>query len=1230
MAGTLTRPNRTAARQASDRALPLTEPQLSRAILTGTGVIVFLTLLLWLIILALIPTRRTPNVREIALGSPEGVPRPDFDPAPADKVLRSIDEFLGGHPGRPVVITVHAVGVSHPEGVDSPGAYLLAPAGSPDSPPIPVPVGDIIKILKGRKQQAPALLILDCVVHAADRRTAYFGNGFIAKLKELTETLLENDDKIAVLAACDEGQMSWTMEGQDCTVFAYFVKRFLHGSIASRDQFAVRHDLFDEVRAAVAEWVDTNRAKAVQTPILLGYEALAIKAIEPNGANGELPADDDSRYNDLLAEWEQRQRLADHVPPPYRHAPFAWRIYQDALLRAERLLRAGEASSAARVLLEARTHRRKVEDQLDPRMVAPPWSLALARKTARTTDGAGAQNPDEYERAIERSMSADRSPPPSNAGAVASGSDATKAEPAKDVAAAAGKAEAAAPRPPATTTAELLRVLASDGDLLYPKFAEGQLPVWYLGFAQRGGETAELKSDRLHLLRRAIAARKKAEQVVALDARANRLIRALVDQADELRRNAQDHLFAGDDASLKRCGDFLDQAQRSYDKAWSDAKTCAGAFDLLQKVQDTLPYYGTWIVKRGEADELLAEVMRLAAKLADVVYAAPSQVAKREDSKTQLAAAAQALQTVFQQLEDDFQNRARLIKDAGWRQIDALLQVPMIDRQTRRLLLDRARQLSPCPDSQEDEHGIRSWDKATLDKTFVAQAIGLARLEEGLSLIGGMDNTKLRYGVTLAAQDAKLSDRVFDQMTKDVRQARTEAIARAEGSEGGAGRVRDEHQMAVGDRMTRVLMAHDLAQRRGDFDPPQKLDEVEDQEFTLWNAQRLLDDFDIPAAKRLLDVLASSGARGWDESARVARERGTGSLEIAKTSNSPDATIARFSVKGRKDSSWPKGQAVMFLAHAESVRVTSPPRDKNLLAIPLGEAKTLEFTPQNEDESAVTLTPTAWFRGHSYPGDPISVPRTEWVKVEILQSVVGDFHWKPTPQGKKEKVKIKDQFLDHGHVGYFHTNKSLKYKLRVTNLSHQPLNPFVSWDGAGANGDQRLQLGPGASDETIADEATAQLSKDGKPEKTTLTVTVHDGDPRGRLLCRPLKVDFKPSDPSPYVKVTWRLLDGPMLRFKIEHLETDPVPFPVDVDLLVEPANHFRAPGWPSHEIPRGGHIWFDLVNVSPVDNFEWNLKVNSTSTRKEPGRLNDEKKKEKEKPEDAPKDQPNSNPGNA
>src|SRR5438105_1669041 len=73
----------------------------------------------------------------------------------------------------------------------------------------------ILHLPREAKPRRPALLILDAVPVGSDRDLAVFGNGFVARLA----SWVKDDRNVVVLCSCAPGQVSWTAEGQRCSVF---------------------------------------------------------------------------------------------------------------------------------------------------------------------------------------------------------------------------------------------------------------------------------------------------------------------------------------------------------------------------------------------------------------------------------------------------------------------------------------------------------------------------------------------------------------------------------------------------------------------------------------------------------------------------------------------------------------------------------------------------------------------------------------------------------------------------------------------------------------------------------------------------------------------------------------------------------------------------------------------------------------------------------------------------
>ena len=116
------------------------------------------------------------------------------------------------------------------------------------------------------------------------------------------------------------------------------------------------------VKKRVYQWVKTHRG-ATQTPISWGNPASNFLLPKPPVESGifsiwgSTPQATDSPWqkpeaqnlwNRLVACYQRRDGFADQRP--YRYAPLAWREYQETLLRAERLYRAGLFPECADVM----------------------------------------------------------------------------------------------------------------------------------------------------------------------------------------------------------------------------------------------------------------------------------------------------------------------------------------------------------------------------------------------------------------------------------------------------------------------------------------------------------------------------------------------------------------------------------------------------------------------------------------------------------------------------------------------------------------------------------------------------------------------------------------------------------------------------------------------------------------------------------------------------------------
>jgi hypothetical protein len=1200
---------------------PGNEHRLSHLILAGTGVVGFSIVLLWLALEALIPAHPVATVRHFDAGHVEGVSRFDGRTEPGEMIVGGIAGFLRDLGDRPAIVVLHGVGASRADGEMIVGGCLLTPGPSIDAAPVPIRIEPIIQLLRGRR--ATTLLVLDCEVDAGDRDVGFVGNDFIGQLRQLLSGDGHEQGNVAVLAACAEAQMTWSIEGRHRTAFDQFVREFLDGPPGSSGRFDARR-LHEYVRPRVAEWVAQHRSGAVQTPILLGNGRLQFHArdrLYPGredrvaaraDSGGQVPGAEPgcTPEQELLAEWNQRHHMDGSRPHPRRDAPIAWRRYQDALLRAERRLRAGDELSARAILIEAKDHRKEVARAQGPGLPAP-WSLALLEKAAGGPHRSTAA--EVYRRELDRWLSADPEDTLDAGGHAARPSHdrAARGAPPKEPP---GHPAQSKPFEPAPRTRSSPRAaLALDGESSRPraKYVEGELPVWYDAFHRRGGESHELRPERLRLIRRAAAIRAEAEEIAAMDPRAVAWGRQLIEEGDTFRREAQDGLFGGERKDLKRCGEWMDRAESSYDRAREVIAACARAFDLLREVQDALPYYGEWDARsareRSKNEGPLKVVAEQAGKLAELTYQDPDLAVVQDGRRQDLIRTGAELEKSFKELRFDFDSQVSRAKaGTSWRDIDAVLRVPLIDPHDRALLCERARGLSPIESPSDTTPSPAT--PVGLDQEFPARAHRLARLEFELLRVAGQDasllDRRLQLVEPLLTSEPMAATAQFEVMSQEIHNIR-EVIARASPSRQGGAAAHHEGLPALMkvDRAARVMPGKIVTGIDRDSYPADDLDQREAQRFVLWSAERLLDDFNVAEANRLLDFLSASRT---DESARLrdrAGEQRHARIEVAVESKPVGEARGRVSFASR-GAGWPKGRAVVFLAQAGATGVASSTSWSGLVDVPSPQPKALAFRPRSEGaETGSTLF--AFFRGR-FDGDlPISPPYQEPVKVEIRQIERGERNWRLGLRSPKSiRYVIEDQFLQNQHRGVFHIGRNLKYALEVTNQSDQPIDAAVTVGRADTpETRETLHLEPGRP-KTIEGEVIGTSFKEGTPE--TLTIKVHEDGERRRPLCKPLKVALQPSDPGPYVRAIVRMND-PYLYVCILRDWDDPVPFPVDATFSLEYPDNFLADWRPPREIPRGGYYRVRYKMIHPVDSVRWHLQVNGAIVKPVRQRAEDE-----------------------
>ena len=219
----------------------MSKPHLSRLILVGTGLIIAVVLLVWLLLfLGRDPVRFDGFwVSPTEMGGPwlahqaadvHGVVVPlkgKGRPIEPDAFDRSLREHLGRSGNRPVVLYVSAAGVS-----DRNGGFLLPhePGAIPSSTTSEArdSLFTLEKLVAVCREfpSKPKLILWDAGQIGSDRNLGVYANGFLHELKKALE---KTPSKLAILCSCAPGQTSWASEFDGRSVFGYYVEMGLSG-----------------------------------------------------------------------------------------------------------------------------------------------------------------------------------------------------------------------------------------------------------------------------------------------------------------------------------------------------------------------------------------------------------------------------------------------------------------------------------------------------------------------------------------------------------------------------------------------------------------------------------------------------------------------------------------------------------------------------------------------------------------------------------------------------------------------------------------------------------------------------------------------------------------------------------------------------------------------------------------------------------------------------------------
>ena len=1043
--------------------------------------------------------------------------------------LKRLDQFLASHEDRPVLIYLAAPGVLlDPEDrLDDKiwtGVLPLDKTGRLD-------IREILQACRQRPRQK-ILLLLDVGGIGSDLDLGLFANDFLRQVVELESKPTAN---LGILCACAPYQLSWSSEADRRSVFGQVVAEEL---LESRNVAA----FIDNVRRRVAYWVAENR-DAIQTPIYLGdpsfldAESPAFKLPKVRTPVAVAPTDPKSAvafWKDLHTK--QIRRDAHQERRPYRYAPLAWRDYQQALVEAELLGRAGRFLDARRSLDEAAN----IEGRLKVESNTEYGSLALGLQLAF--------EPSDLERI--RKLDQDLE-------------NAIKAEieVARPVMTANAKDPAAVP----VTLAS--RILS--GTNPWRDVVEGQLIDWCTNYAKipRVDNEALLPGPRLEQIANAIKVRRLAEKAAATWW-AGRWTHKHIDDGDLARRKAQDLLFIGDSDRVPEIVGLLDTARVAYQRAHD----IADAVDLLGRVQSEAPVLGTWYARHQASTNLdldstiFDEIVEASNRILEQLHAKPTDRSPTVDIEA-LVGARNDLARPFDKLLRLFE--AALLhadEEGNWRRIDDLLTVPMIDAETRRKLVLRAHNLSleVAFQSPAPADGVAVAAKPTRTKELAQTLLsggtslrslanpgrldgsgssapstfdgsnrsrvdehpagepdpGFARLAYGLELVEwmrlatGVVSTEDRAAPREAIRATKDSDAVLrdpDKVTRlasDLRRLRRRQSDLAKQPLGGlSGDNDDDHAHAQALRMLVSLPSHLAAGESAKVE--QTLDQFRRRTMLVRQAQRLLEDFDPARAQKCLKLASNIGETQAAEKARAA-VKGlmrnpliTAVAAFAPDSSRKEAQEASYREIATKpltmdvnitiDPVVPRGVATLL---------TIPDRNPVKLALnPHGElGSAVDFKPgarsfnagaspnsqlkfelhrlffEGNQDVEVELRPVVFYRGHSQPATALQLV-LPLIKEHCEIAIRTPPKALSSPHSPRYRKRYHDQFEYHPEEAYIYPDDSRHpYELVFTYPTE--VDVILRRKLGSKVEDKKMHLNPGEPTVGFTDEITNKILSD--------------------------------------------------------------------------------------------------------------------------------------------------------
>lgn len=654
---------------------------------------------------------------------------------------------------------------------DASGPYLsLVPSDAAAAKPHRLPVAQVLGHLQTLREKRPKVLILDAATETVSWARGHLHNDFAGRLKQL-DAQIKSIPNLVVICSTDDDQRSWVSEEWQQTAFGHYLQQGLKGAAGPPNARLSALDLFKYLEKTVPQWAQANR-NAKQQPILLPTQdsdpardgptrAGKIVVASLGGDEYKAPGSTEApgyRFTvpePLRQEWARYERLEKMNPAPETKAPHLWRQYLDLLLRTEQSARvSGAVPEPAALRLK----------QLATLLEAPIWPAqpACVPFSLPAAAALGYKRPEEIKPEQFRTFW-DHSKPADVWDEMTRRADVDRMRLAISEALVRHLQSTQTPDKAGLDRAEQLLQVVEVGKnrpiethlvrTFRQYLAPGRDPVLI-----RLALQVQVEAERAAWFSGVGSDYPYAEQVAAW-------FRQDLQEADKLRRDGTDLVFAGDVKSAAKARDDLEAAQKKYADLSSKSADLGLAYRVRDRILTRLPYYARWVAGRRmrteEAKPELERIKDVAARAHQLAALLETPDPSRLDAIRRLVKDLDGPEGLFGKFELDFSTALPRLSDRGvpdnWHALDSALGVPFIPANTRAELLRKLRVVSRSlhdhgdPQNARPDEVVSPRELAQRQGRMALVVLGQARVTEFQGPSLGWDQLHERMGIELGA-----------------------------------------------------------------------------------------------------------------------------------------------------------------------------------------------------------------------------------------------------------------------------------------------------------------------------------------------------------------------------------------------------------------------------------------------------------------------------------------------